>query len=109
MRVGWTKKWKHKKGYHIYHFYFHLGPFCWWSLHYKVRGNKRVKPEKLILKEPKKEEVNYYPYNLSEDLMCGWIELEEKRSEEIMRELKRRNLERENRIGLGEFIEDTMA
>ena len=91
MRVGWTRKWKHKKGYYIYHFYFCLGPFKWWSIHYKIHGNKRVKPEKLILREPKKEEINYYPYNLSNDLMYGWIELEEGMYNKIMNELKRRD------------------
>ena len=90
-KVGWKKKWKHRKGYWIYHFYFYLSPFDWWSVHYKVRSNKRVRPEKLILRNPKKEEVNYYPYNLSEDLMDGWVEVEEKRFEVIMEELKRRD------------------
>ena len=87
MLVGWTKKRKHKKGYHIYHFYFCLGPACWWSLHYKVRGNKRVRPSKLILKDPKKEEINYYPYNLNEDLMNGWVEVNDERVKIIMEEL----------------------
>ena len=98
MKVGWTKKWKHKKGYYIYHFYFCLGFADWWSIHYKVRGNKRVRPEKLILRDPRKEEINYYPYNLSEDLMFGWIELGEKKSREIMTELQRRDSERKERM-----------
>jgi hypothetical protein len=98
VRVGWTKKWKHKKGYHIYNFYFCLGFADWWSIHYKVRGNKRVRPEKLILRDPRKEEINYYPYNLSEDLMNGWIELGEKKSREIMTELQRRDSERKERM-----------
>ena len=98
MKVGWSKKWKHKKGYHIFHFYFCLGFADWWSIHYKVRGNKRVRPEKLILRDPRKEEINYYPYNLNEDLMNGWIELEEKKATEIMDELKRRDNERKERM-----------
>ena len=98
MKVGWSKKWKHKKGYHIFHFYFCLGFADWWSIHYKVRGNKRVRPEKLILRDPRKEEINYYPYNLDEDLMNGWIELGEKKTTEIMTELKRRDNERKERM-----------
>ena len=98
MKVGWSKKWKHKKGYYIFHFYFCLGFADWWSIHYKVRGNKRVRPEKLILRDPRKEEINYYPYNLSEDLMNGWIELEEKKATEIMDELRRRDSERIERM-----------
>lgn len=98
MRVGWTKKWKHKKGYHIYHFYFCLGFADWWSIHYKVKGNKRVRPEKLILRDPRKEEINCYPYNLEEDLMNGWIELGEKKSREIMTELQWRDSERKERV-----------
>ena len=106
-KVGWKKRWKHKKGYWIYHFYFYLSPFNWWSVHYKVRGNKRVRPEKLILRDPKKEEVNYYPYNLSEDLMDGWVEVEEKRFEVIMEELKRRDgLRRETLEKLGFLLEN---
>ena len=98
MKVGWSKKWKHKKGYHIFHFYFCLGFADWWSIHYKVRGNKRVRPEKLILRDPRKEEINYYPYNLDKDLMNGWIELGEKKATEIMDELKRRDGERKERM-----------
>ena len=98
MKVGWSKKWKHKKGYYIFHFYFCLGLADWWSIHYKVRGNKRVRPEKLILRDPRKEEINFYPYNLDEDLMNGWIELEEKKATEIMAELKRRDNERKERM-----------
>ena len=98
MKVGWSKKWKHKKGYYIFHFYFCLGFADWWSIHYKVRGNKRVRPEKLILRDPRKEEINYYPYNLNEDLMNGWIELGEKKTAEIMDELKRRDSERKERM-----------
>ena len=98
MRVGWSKKWKHKKGYYIFHFYFCLGFADWWSIHYKVRGNKRVRPEKLILRDPRKEEINYYPYNLDENLMNGWIELGEKKTAEIMTELKRRDSERKERM-----------
>ena len=98
MRVGWTKKWKHKKGYCIFHFYFCLGFADWWSIHYKVRGNKRVRPEKLILRQAKKEEINYYPYNLSDDLMNGWIELGEDKATEIMTELRRRDSERKERM-----------
>lgn len=98
MRVGWTRKKKHKKGYHIFHFYFCLGPFDWWSLHYKIKGNKKVKPEKLIQRQAKKEEINYYPYNLSDDLMNGWIEVEENRAAIIMEELKRRDYERKERL-----------
>jgi hypothetical protein len=30
-----------------------------------------VRPEKLILRDPRKEEINYYPYNLNEDLMIN--------------------------------------
>jgi hypothetical protein len=63
-----------------------------------VRGNKRVRPEKLILRDPRKEEINYYPYNLDEDLMDGWIELGEKKTAEIMTELKRRDSERKERM-----------
>jgi hypothetical protein len=63
-----------------------------------VRGNKRVRPEKLILRDPRKEEINYYPYNLDEDLMNGWIELGEKKTAEIMTELKRRDSERKERM-----------
>jgi hypothetical protein len=63
-----------------------------------VRGNKRVRPEKLILRDPRKEEINYYPYNLDEDLMNGWIELGEKKTTEIMTELKRRDGERKERM-----------
>ena len=98
MKVGWSKKWKHKKGYYIFHFYFCLGFADWWSIHYKIKGNKRVRPEKLILRDPRKEEINYYPYNLNEDLMNGWIELEEKKANEIMDELKRRDSERKERM-----------
>ena len=98
MKVGWSKKWKHKKSYHIFHFYFCLGFADWWSIHYKVKGNKRVRPEKLILRDPRKEEINYYPYNLDEDLMNGWIELGEKKTAEIMTELKRRDSERKERM-----------
>ena len=98
MKVGWSRKRKHKKGYYIFHFYFRLGFADWWSIHYKVRGNKRVRPEKLILRDPRKEEINYYPYNLEEDLMNGWIELGEKKATEIMDELKRRDNERKERI-----------
>ena len=98
MTVGCTRKRKHKKGYHIFHFYFCLGFADWWSIHYKVRGNKRVRPEKLILQDPRKEEINYYPYNLDEDLMNGWIELKEERATEIMTELRRRDSERKERI-----------
>jgi hypothetical protein len=58
-----------------------------------------VRPEKLILRDPKKEEINYYPYNLDEDLMIGWIELEEKKANEIMTELRRRDSERKERMG----------
>ena len=107
-KVGWKKKKsKRKKGYCIYHFYFYLSPFDWWSVHYKIRGNKRVRPEKLILRDPKKEEVNYYPYNLSEDLMDGWVEVEEKRFEVIMEELKRRDgLRRETLEKLGSLLEN---
>lgn len=90
-KVGWTRKRKHRKGYWIYHFYFCLGSFNWWSVHYKVRGNKKVRPEKLICKDPKKEEFNYYPYNPKEELMNGWVEVGEKRFEVIMEELKRRD------------------
>lgn len=98
MIVGWTRKKKHKKGYHIFHFYFCLGFADWWSIHYKVRGNKRVRLEKLIQRQAKKEEINYYPYNLSEDLMNGWIELGEKNANKIMDELKRRDSERKERM-----------
>ena len=98
MKVGWTKKWKHKKKYHIIHFYFCLGFANWWSLHYKIKGNKRVRPEKLILRDPRKEEINFYPYNLDEDLMNGWIELGEKKATEIMTELRRRDSERKERM-----------
>lgn len=98
MRIGWTKKWKHKKKYHIIHFYFCLGTFNWWSLHYKIKGNKRVRPEKLIHRKVRKEEVNFYPYNLSEDLMDGWIELGDNRAKEIMDELWAREVERQARI-----------
>jgi hypothetical protein len=63
-----------------------------------VRGNKRVRPEKLILRDPRKEEINYYPYNLDENLMNGWIELGEKKTAEIMTELKRRDSERKERM-----------
>ena len=98
MKVGWSRKRKHKKGYHIFHFYFCLGFADWWSIHYKVRGNKRVRPEKLILRDPRKEEINYYPYNLDENLMNGWIELGEKKATEIMDELKRRDSERKERM-----------
>ena len=106
-KVGWKRKWRSKKGYWIYHFYFYLSPFNWWSVHYKVKGHKRVKPEKLILRDPKKEEVNYYPYNLSEDLMDGWVEIEEDRYNEIMEELKRRDkLRRETLEKLGSLLEN---
>jgi hypothetical protein len=98
VRVGWTHKKKHKKGYHIIHFYFCLGFADWWSIHYKIKGNKKVRPEKLIQRQAKKEEINHYPYNLSDDMMNGWIELGEKKSEEIMTELKRRDKERVERI-----------
>ena len=108
MKVGWTRKKKHKKGYYIFHFYFHLGFADWWSVHYKVRGNKRVRPEKLIQRQAKKEEINYYPYNLSDDLMNGWIELGEDKANEIMNELKRRDKERLGRIEqLAELIRNT--
>lgn len=99
MRVGWTRKKKHKKGYHIIHFYFCLGFADWWSIYYKVRGNKRVRPEKLIQRQAKKEEINYYPYNLCEDLMNGWIELGEDKANEIMTELRRRDSKRKERMG----------
>ena len=98
MRVGWTKKWKHKIGYYIFHFYFCLGFADWWSIHYKIRGNKRVRPEKLIYRDPRKEEINYYPYNLSDDLMFGWIEVEKERAMGIMAELRRRDSERKERL-----------
>ena len=108
MKVGWTKKWKHKKGYHIFHFYFCLGFADWWSVHYKVRGNKRVRPEKLIQRQAKKEEINYYPYNLDEDLMNGWVELGEKKATEIMDELRRRDSERKERMEqMAELIKNT--
>ena len=108
MKVGWTRKKKHKKGYHIFHFYFCLGFADWWSIHYKVRGNKRVRPEKLIQRQAKKEEINYYPYNLSDDLMNGWIELGEDKTNEIMNELKRRDKERLGRMEqLAELLKNT--
>jgi hypothetical protein len=104
-RVGWKRK--HKKGYWIYHFYFYLSTFDWWSVHYKVRGNKRVRPEKLILRDHKKEDANYYPYNLSEDLMDGWVEVGEKRFEVIMKELEKRDkLRRENLERLSSLLEN---
>lgn len=57
-----------------------------------------MRPEKLILRDPRKEEINYYPYNLDEDLMNGWIELGEKKATEIMTELRRRDGERKERM-----------
>lgn len=108
MKVGWSRKRKHKKGYYIFHFYFCLGFADWWSIHYKVRGNKRVRPEKLILRDPRKEEINYYPYNLNEDLMNGWIELKEERATVLMAELRRRDNERKERMEqLAKLLENT--
>ena len=108
MRVGWTRKKKHKKGYHIFHFCFCLGFADWWSVHYKVRGHKRIRPEKLIQRQAKKEEINYFPYNLSDDLMNGWIELGEDKANEIMNELKRRDKERLGRMEqLAELLKNT--
>ena len=108
MKVGWSRKRKHKKGYYIFHFYFCLAPLDWWSIHYKVRGNTKVRPDKIILRDPRKEEINYYPYNLNEDLMNGWIELKEERATVLMAELRRRDNERKERMEqLAKLLENT--
>ena len=108
MKVGWSKKRRHKKGYNIFHFYFCLGFADWWSIHYKVRGNKRVRPEKLILRrDPIKEVINYYPYDLEENLN-GWIELGEKKATEIMTEMTKKKNERKERVEqLAKLLENT--
>lgn len=97
-RVGYRKRVKPKKGYKIYHFYFKLSHACWWSYHYKVRGNKRINPKKLIYREVEKEDICYYPYELSEDKMLGWVNISSERWNDIMETLKAREKERIRRL-----------
>lgn len=96
-KVGWIRK-RRRKSYYIYHFYFRLGPLCWWSLHFKIHGNKRVRPERLICREVKNDEVNYFPYELPDNLMDGWIEISKSEWNRIMTMLVAREELRRSRF-----------
>lgn len=63
----------------------------WWEICYVVKGNKRVKLEKLITREVRKSAINYCAY---EPVNCEYITIGEERWNTLMEILKEREKRR---------------
>ena len=83
-----------KKGYWIYHFYFQGSSLFYWSVAYKVKGNKRRRPKRLIMCRPKEDAYNYFPYILDPSKFSGYIKIGEERWKELNEEIEKRERRR---------------